>query len=43
MYYKLLYVFKVDLFLNIFILYVYRSKDIMQYNQQLYAIYFSTL
>jgi hypothetical protein len=41
MYYILSFVFRDALPLKTLILYIYRSRDIMQYNQQLYVIYSS--
>jgi hypothetical protein len=40
-YCRLSYVFRCVLLLKTLILYIYRSRDTMQYNQQLYAIYSS--
>jgi hypothetical protein len=41
MYYRLPYVFGCLLLLKTLILYIYRLRDIMQYNQQLYVIQYS--
>jgi hypothetical protein len=41
MYCRLPYVFRGVLPLKTFVLYIYRPRDTMQYNQQLYAIYSS--
>jgi hypothetical protein len=41
MYYILPYVFRGALPLNTLVLYIYRPRDTIQYNQQLYIIYSS--
>jgi hypothetical protein len=41
MYYRLPYVFGGALPLKTLVLYIYRPRDTMQYNQQLYGIYSS--
>jgi hypothetical protein len=41
MYYRLSYVSRCVLSLKIIVLYIYRPRDTMQYNQQLYTIYSS--